>query len=768
MDSQLFPVQPERRLIEVVHCQGINAVLVNGSVFMSWKEYDEGSKRLAIVLLYRAKKATQAALSEAFGVHINTVGKYISRYEQEGLEGLIEHPRGPRRRWKVGPEIRKVIVEVAVRDGIVDEEKIRSEVEGKGVEVSRRSIREVLEENGLTEMRECGEEEEQRGLFDGAVDDQQQMLDFGVRGHEGTAGDGEGCSSESDRKRSEQEVTDLRAGVRSSYSRGQRRYLDRLEEGDYNAYAGGLLLTALIEKCSFLQILKRVVDIPHHEGYSLEGMCLTLLYLDVFGFRSIEDYKKAYAEEFGVLIGRATSPSPYSVRRFLHRVRALGKSEQLIDEFASEYLRSGIAEWGVMYIDGHFMPYYGFMPIVKGWHAVRQKGMKGSYNFLGVDGHFTPWIFLVRSAMEDLLQKIPEMVGKVREIGRKVGIEEERLGKLVVIFDREGYSADLYRLLDGREEGTKRVLFISWAKYTDKWIYEIPEESFTETIEVSYEIKEAEQISYHVTERTMSRYGKIRTIVIQSGTEKRRAAIYTNAETCELRTEEVIRFICRRWGEENLIKELLRKHMIDYTPGYVREPLDTQPLVDNPRVQELRQTKGNLTSEVSRLKVSFADSEIKRRQGSGEKKKSIEHQTGLLTDILRREAEIKEVEEQIKALPARIPFPDAHEGKNLVQQNYEKKRFLDCIKVFVYNMEKQLCSVLLKYYGRRKEIYPALTMILRRGGYIKLEGRTLKVRLRKLQNREIDFAARRLCEEVNGMRPVTVDTYRLPLHFGVL
>jgi hypothetical protein len=85
-----------------------------------------------------------------------------------------------------------------------------------------------------------------------------------------------------------------------------------------------------------------------------------------------------------------------------------------------------------------------------------------------------------------------------------------------------------------------------------------------------------------------------------------------------------------------------------------------------------------------------------------EEEKSREDLTGLLTDILRREAEIKEVEEQIKALPARIPFPDAHEGKNLVQQNYEKKRFLDCIKVFVYNMEKQLCSVLLKYFGRWK------------------------------------------------------------------
>ncbi|MBI5555489.1 MAG: hypothetical protein HY920_06540 [Elusimicrobia bacterium] len=35
------------------------------------------------------------------------------------------------------------------------------------------------------------------------------------------------------------------------------------------------------------------------------------------------------------------------------------KSEELIDEFAREYLKNGMARWGVLYIDGHVLPYYG-------------------------------------------------------------------------------------------------------------------------------------------------------------------------------------------------------------------------------------------------------------------------------------------------------------------------------------------------------------------------------------------------------------------------
>ena len=41
-----------------------------------------------------------------------------------------------------------------------------------------------------------------------------------------------------------------------------------------------------------------------------------------------------------------------------------------------------------------------------------------------------------------------------------------------------------------------------------------------------------------------------------------------------------MQLICHRWGEENAIKELLHKHLINYTPGYVSEELEPQPLVD--------------------------------------------------------------------------------------------------------------------------------------------------------------------------------------------
>ena len=84
------------------------------------------------------------------------------------------------------------------------------------------------------------------------------------------------------------------------------------------------------------------------------------------------------------------------------------------------------------YIDGHFLPYYGMYPITKGWHGVRKIPMKGSYNFIGVDAKFIPWIFLVRSSSEDLLQKIPEMMERAKKIGSDIGLSEQEIDELIL------------------------------------------------------------------------------------------------------------------------------------------------------------------------------------------------------------------------------------------------------------------------------------------------------------------------------------------------
>ena len=482
-------------------------------------------------------------------------------------------------------------------------------------------------------------------------------------------------------------------------------------------------------------------------------------------------------------IGFSSRQLPQSPERMMHLSRASGQRGQEtaicsgyasqgdtpIDEFALMYLKSGMAKWGVLYIDGHFLPYYGIYPITKGWHGVRKIPLKGSYNFIGVDDKFTPWIFLVRSSSEDLLQKIPEILEKAKKIGRDIGISDEVIDDLILVFDREGYSAKLYRFLDGkdRKDKNRRAIFISWAKYSDKWVNDIAEEKFDKSMKVKYEIQDSKGIKYFETKWAMSKYGVIRAIVIQIGKNEKRSVIYTNAKDTEIVPEKIIELLCNRWGEENLIKELLIKHLIDYSPGYVTEALEEQPMVNNPKIKELKKEKAGRVTELHKLKLQLANWVLEQTDNAGLKdlKKT---KIQLLADIVGMDNEILLINEEIDKTPTKIRFDQANDGEKLLKLNYEKKRFLDCIKVFVYNMEKKMCELLVNYYDKKKELLPALSMIVDRGGHIKLERGQLRVQLKRFMNSEIDYAARHICEDLNRMNPVTLDKHRLPIHYEVL
>ena len=766
---------PEKS-IQVLERDAVTRVLVRGQPYMSWPTGDEGCVRLAMVQLYDCGLGTQEELAEAFGRHVNSVQRYLRDFARDGMRGLMPGRSGPKGRWKITPALRGKIMLIVLREGIGKLEAIQQRLAEAWHEVvSVPSIQQVLAENGLGEQKGRGVD---GGMVEGELFDieEERQLFLGLDGKGEEPGAGIVASSDPKQTSGIEKANsvggdaggwDMGIGYRRDYSRAQRVYLDQLEQGDYNAYAGGLLVAPLLSRYHFLPTLAGVIRIPTYEGYSLEELVLTLFYLDVFGFRSMEDFKRAYREEFGVLMGRAQSPSLFTLRRFLHKVRELELGEPLIDEFAVAYLKSGMSAWGVMYIDGHFMPYYGVHPISKGWHGVRQKAMKGSYNFLVVDEQFTPWLFLIRSSSEDLLQKIPELIEKAKRIGEKAGVSREQLDNLIVVFDREGYSAELYRYLDGRDqgEGKRRALFISWAKYADRWVNDVGEEEFSQRVRVTYQIQEAEEIQYLETERLMNKYGKIRAVVIQSGENKKRSAIYTNGTQEEIEAEKIVQLICHRWGEENAIKELLHKHLINYTPGYVTEELEKQPLVDNPRVKELKKKRAGLVTELNRLKIELADHVLKR--SAKKRRRAPRSQEEVLESIVVAESAILLTDQELGQLPREINFAEAHDGERMLRLNHEKKRFLDCIKVFAYNIKAQMCRLLLNHYDREKEVLPALAMIVERAGYLKLEGGRLRVTLRRFKDREIDYAARHLCEDLNSMRPVTLDRFQFPIHYQI-
>ena len=745
----------EFRKIEIITAGGEQKVLFHGRPYMSWRCEDQIAPGVAIVQMCDSGLASQEELAALFGVHERSIRNYIAAYKIAGINGLTSQPKGPRESWKITPETRFKILEIAYDNRNMTYVQLAKMLKGRwNVEVSINSIRQVLMGNGFVEERIKGERIQPMDLFGGTAESLE--LDFkeavDVKNNESREETGGNIKSDGD--------SDLinAAKDRSCYSQAERIYLDELERGVWSAYAGGLLFVPLIRQYHFLEMIKKVINIPTYDGYSLQQLSLTLFYFDVFEFRSIEDFKTVYPEEYGPLIGRASSPSIRTLRRFLHQVRKLKIGEELIDGFCREYLRLGLVQWGVMYIDSHFLPYYGMRVITKGWHGVQDKAFKGSYQFLAVDEKFNPFIFLLRPSSEDLLEKIPELIEKARKLGQEIGIAVE---DLTVIFDREGYSAELFRKLDGMQP---KVKFITWAKYMDRWVGDYKEEQFDKSVMIQYEIQDEEEIKYFETERMMNKYGKVRVLVIESGRKKQRSAIFTNSDA---EGEKIIQLICRRWGQETLNKTHKWDHRMDYFPGYIDEELDEQPLVKNPKLKELKRQKADAVGKLNNLSVRFARKAFAEGKDETNWKEMKEKNQELCMEMYSLQAQVTLLDLEISKFPKEVRFDEAHNGKQLVELDYEKKRFLDCIKVFTYMMEKKMCSILSKHYDDPKDVYVILSMIVRRSGEIKLEGSRLRVRLKGFKNPEVDFDARRLCEELNHMRPCTLDKHQFPIHYEV-
>ncbi|HEB36646.1 MAG TPA: helix-turn-helix domain-containing protein, partial [Candidatus Aminicenantes bacterium] len=341
MEPDFFQNSKKSKSIRIEEIDEIKVVLVNGQQYMSWELGDEESQRFAVVQLYRCGLGNQEKLAGLFGLHVNTVQKYVADFTRAGLQGLVPQRSGPKDKWKITPEIKAQILFIALKEGILGYDAIKNRLAKRDEHVSIPSIRQVLLENGIImDMSVLDSKVQQKEFFDFPYKDQ-IYLDFGIDRELAETISEKGVEGKEEMLKNVEELGSTSEDIkrdRSFFSQAHRIYLDQLEQGGDNAYAGGLLFVPLLEKYSFLSPLRRIINIPTYEGYSLEELCLTLFYLDSFGFRSMEDFKRVYPEEFGTLIGRAFSPSRFTLRRFLHKVRKLKKSEELIDEFAYEYL----------------------------------------------------------------------------------------------------------------------------------------------------------------------------------------------------------------------------------------------------------------------------------------------------------------------------------------------------------------------------------------------------------------------------------------------
>ncbi|MHB1420889.1 MAG: putative transposase [Bacillota bacterium] len=764
----------------------VRSIYVNYALFTQYPVSDEISERYAMVNLVRSQVVSQRKLAEAFGCHYNTINRYIQAYDENRLEGLVRKtpgPKGPTNPWKITPPIREFIGELAAKEPELTQQAIAKRIEEKfqvtihraGVgralsayrqqqrqnqpesiqlSIEKDSLAPVVTENDGAPTLPMEPEETELPLTDSVLSTEEDELLMSS------------CSAQPD-----------------------DALISRLSQGMDSRYGAALILNPFLQKLELIPILVQSVlaqkdacadkartaagnlqELLNPERlYNLAQMFLALVYLIVFRFPSIEAFKLADRKAFGPLIGAWKAPVVKTLRRFLEGVTVLEASGTVAMKLARQYLKLDIVQLGILYLDGHFVPYYGKSQIAKGYFTTRRLALKGNHHYFANDPKGRPIFFRLTSAAVKFTDIIPDMVKDAQELMAETGIKSP----LIVVFDRGGYDSKLFQTLD-----RMGVLYITWRK----WDQPIPHELFTHVIyDENGKEGEEPQIKYHAYRRNIrvgqEKYGAEAISFFAPG-EEDHSTLVTNAfkftvETHSgfdpLTTAQIIHDLINRWKQENFFKAAKQGYHIDYNPAYGVHELAEQPLVKNPRIREFDTQISSLKKKLQQNQQLIADKFLNSRtndkplshyQTLKSYQKLIE-QKGFLEEEIKTLTAKKDVE------PTHIPYQEAKPGQERVALTLERKYLLDNIKIATYNLNEMLLDVFAGCYDDPKDIRQILQMIIERGAHLRLANGTLQVTIQSMDLPKYQMAAEKLCRKLNELEPVTLDKNQFPIFYRV-
>lgn len=91
--------------VSFVDCDGVRTVWWGWQPLLSYPHDDKLSERFAVVQLARHKAAFMTELARGFGVHLNTVRRWVDGFASHRIAGLVDGKRGPQGPHKLTPAI---------------------------------------------------------------------------------------------------------------------------------------------------------------------------------------------------------------------------------------------------------------------------------------------------------------------------------------------------------------------------------------------------------------------------------------------------------------------------------------------------------------------------------------------------------------------------------------------------------------------------------------------------------------------------------------
>jgi transposase len=453
----------------------------------------------------------------------------------------------------------------------------------------------------------------------------------------------------------------------------------------------------------------------------------------IHNLRSVERLKTVYRREFGRILGLKQLFSKEILWGKIRQACAQKVSLALVEEFFKRQAQLGLVSLWCIYIDGHFIPYYGKEKVRSGYYTQRGQMMPGQTEMFAHDGQGRIVYFELQEGQGDLKAMMRKMSDKwASYIGGKAPL---------IVVDREAWGVEHFISLKGYR-------FLTWEKYTDpQELAAIPEGRFGEVFRVNDKAYQAleEKKLYH--DQGGKHSIELRRIIIWNKDSDRRMACVTQDDQ-----EDTINIACAmlgRWGiSENGFKHMGDRLNMHYNPLLELEKESQRQDVANPRhkelqkeVKELKKRLNKCERDLGRLPLRYKkDGTLrisKRRQRLQEQQKQWKLQ-------------LTRAQEELEGCPERIDLSEVKEEK-FKEIATEGKNLWDLAQSLVWNSRKKLIELFANFLPNPRDLIPVLEAITRCREWIKTTPEAVLIRLEPLEVPRFQAAQIQLCQVLNQM-----------------
>jgi hypothetical protein len=521
---------------------------------------------------------------------------------------------------------------------------------------------------------------------------------------------------------------------------------------------GGVLLA--------LPALLAVGLLRHSEEYALppgfygqSSVMVLLALLALARIPSIEQLRYQAAGEWGNLLGLDRVPEVRTLREKLKLLcREPGRAARWNAVLAQEWIGQQQTEASTglaFYIDGHVRVYHGEATKLPRHYVPRERFyLRATVDYWvnALDGQ--PFCYfnqavdhgLVQAMRGDVLPWLAANVMAPAEHQQRMAADP-RVPRFTVVFDREGYSPDLFGELQ-----QQRIAALTYHRYPDgeDWRAE-------EFQEQTVKLVSGESVRMKLAERG-TRVGRRPGVWVREvrklGSGGHQVSIVSTNFSGDAASQAVA--LMARWSQENFFKYMREHFGLDALVQYGTEEIPATVTVLNPAWQALHREVRKKHKELKDLQKLQQNAGIAQPLSEAVVRTYEQHQGKLQEAIEQLQPALDLLKQQRKQTPRQIPIQNLPEPDRFTRLRTERKYFLDTIKMIAYRAETSMAATVRESLKRSDDARALLRQIYATEIDLmpNLEAKTLTVQLHHLTQAAHDTAARYLCDELTATETI--------------